>query len=283
MMMGDPSIERSRDPGLAGDAAFAKLAEFLEDRTGIVLSNGKRRIAASRLSRHLKRLGLSGFDAYCDHLNGPDGADELQHMITSLTTNVTRFFRESHHFDALKAVLLSRIAQSPRIRMWSAGCSSGEEAYSMAMVVRDALPQSDDLDVKILGTDIDADVLQRARSARYSSSLYDQIEHPLLQKYTRPCADEPNMFEVCPEVRSLVQFAQLNLVDPWPMQGQFDAIFCRNVVIYFSAQTQASLWPRFATALRPGAPLMIGHSERVTGPGSEQLKSSGVTQYRRIS
>ena len=267
------------------DAAFAAIAHRLEDSTGIVLSEAKRGLAVSRLARRLRHLDLPDFEAYAELLAGSAGAQELQEMILLLTTNVTRFFRERHHFDTLRDVLSDSLAAQAaagrRIRLWSAGCSSGEEPYSMAMVILDAIPDAPNLDIKVLATDIDKNVIAAAQHGHYSPSQEDLTKDALLQRFVHPATGRAEGFSVGPSVQSLVRFAHLNLNDPWPMQGKFDVIFCRNVVIYFSNTTQQALWPRFAEALKPDGHLMIGHSERVTGPALSRLMSSGVTQYTR--
>lgn len=269
---------------LIGDAAFQTLARNLHDETGIVLSDAKKGLAVSRLSRRLRALGLSDFDAYCGMLRGPHGAAELQEMILLLTTNVTRFFREPHHFEDLRANilpdLLSKARAGGRVRIWSAGCSSGEEPYSIAMMILDASPQATSLDIRILASDINQNVVSAGQTGRYRVSEVDRIAHPLLSKFLEKNTGTVDEFDVTSAVKKMVRFGRLNLQQPWPMQGKFDVIFCRNVVIYFSTETQQALWPRFAEALHEGGHLMIGHSERVTGVATGTLLSSGVTQYQ---
>lgn len=280
-----PSVDPARLQlrRVIGDAAFQMIAQHLQGATGIVLSEAKKGLAVSRLSRRLRALQLDDFDAYCDVLLGPNGDAELKEMILLLTTNVTRFFREPHHFECLAKQILpqlmDRAKSGGRVRIWCAGCSSGEEAYSGAMTVLESFPQAASLDVRILATDIDSSVITTGRHGRYCLNPEDFSEHQILRKYLVEVPGAPQQFEVTPPIKSLVQFGKLNLQDPWPMQGKFDVIFCRNVVIYFSMATQQRLWPRFATALNVGGHLMIGHSERVTGSAAEVLQSIGVTHY----
>lgn len=266
-----------------GDAAFRMISERLQNATGIVLSEAKKNLAVSRLSRRLRALKLDNFEAYCGVLSGPNGAMELEEMILLLTTNVTRFFREPHHFEFLAAHILPHLIDrgksGGRIRIWCAGCSTGEEAYSTAMTVLEVFPQAASMDVRILATDIDSDVINTGKIGRYHLTPEDFSDHPILRKYVADVPGAAEHFDVMQSAKSLVQFARLNLQDPWPMRGKFDVIFCRNVVIYFSVATQQRLWPRFADALNAGGHLMIGHSERVTGPATEVLQSAGVTQY----
>ncbi|MEJ6395422.1 protein-glutamate O-methyltransferase [Gymnodinialimonas sp. 2305UL16-5] len=267
-----------------GQEAFTALADHLQAATGIVLSEAKKGLAVSRLSRRLRALNLPDFDAYCALLTGPDGATELEEMILLLTTNVTRFFREMHHFEALKndilPGLLDRARKGGRVRIWSAGCSSGEEAYSIAMSVFAAGSDAGRLDIRILATDIDRNMIAKGRLGCYRLDADDIARQPSLGKDLLPKAGSAHEYEVSDRLREMVQFGELNLTKQWPMQGKFDVIFCRNVVIYFSPETQRRLWPRFAAALQPGGQLMIGHSERVTGPAIKVLRSNGVTQYQ---
>ncbi|WP_044006857.1 CheR family methyltransferase [Jannaschia sp. CCS1] len=266
-----------------GDAAFRTVARHLQEQTGIVLTDVKKGLAVSRLSRRLRALQLPDFDAYCDVLSGPDGAAEMQEMVLLLTTNVTRFFREPHHYDALRTQILpglvAKAKSGGRVRLWSAGCSSGEEAYSMAMCVLEAFPQAAPSNIRILATDIDSNMITKGQTARYQLSEDDLSEHPILLKHMVKVPGRDRYVDIAEPAKSMVRFARLNLQDPWPMQGKFDVIFCRNVVIYFSTETQQKLWPRFAKALNHGGHLMIGHSERVTGPALTPLRSVGVTHY----
>jgi chemotaxis protein methyltransferase CheR len=269
------------------DAAFETLARRMRDDTGIVLSHAKKGLAVSRLSRRLRVLGLPDFESYCEVLRGPDGVSEMQEMILLLTTNVTRFFREHHHFEALKADVLPDLVKSAkaggRVRIWSAGCSSGEEAYSLAMTLLDIFPQAPSCDIRVLATDIDRNVLDMGRRGSYRLSGEDVAAYPTLTKHMSKDGDDPAAYNVSSALKTMVQFGELNLQQSWPMKGKFDVIFCRNVVIYFSNETQQALWPRFAEALNLGGRLLIGHSERVSGPATATLKSCGVTQYQRQS
>lgn len=280
------AIERSgsHDAKPMSEKAFRQVADRLKKDTGIVLSDAKKGLAVSRLAGRLRALGLPDFESYGALLAGPDGAAEVQEMILRLTTNVTRFFREPHHFETLKTSifpdLVAKAREGGRVRIWSAGCSSGEEPYSIAMTLLDAFPQAASLDIRILATDIDRNMVVKGTAGRYQLSPEDLAEHPLLTKFTQPVSGAGNLYDVLPAAKSFVQFGELNLLEEWPMKGKFDVIFCRNVVIYFSNETQQLLWPRFAGALNDGGHLMIGHSERVTGTATATLRSSGVTHYQ---
>jgi chemotaxis protein methyltransferase CheR len=205
-------------------------------------------------------------------------------MVAAMTTNVTRFFREPHHFDHLQKSVLSRLAEEARggmrVRLWSAGCSSGEEPYSIAIALLDVMPDAPDHDIRILATDIDPDVLNRAQAAVYRAGQVENIPAESRSKCLLPTKDAGEMaFCISDVARELVRFRELNLLDPWPMTGRFDVIFCRNVMIYFDEPTQNDIWLRFAEVLQPGGYLYIGHSERIA---ADRLPFDlvGQTTYR---
>jgi chemotaxis protein methyltransferase CheR len=203
-------------------------------------------------------------------------------MIVALTTNVTRFFREPHHFEHLAAKVLPQALAAARrgepVRIWSAGCSNGQEPYSIALTILSALPQAVDLDVRVLATDIDIKMLAEARVGAYGANAMSAVPAQLRDRWFDR---EGDSWVVSEPLRRLVVFNELNLMGPWPMKKKFQAIFCRNVVIYFDEPTQARVFSRFLPLLTPEARLYIGHSERVCGPAAEQLESDGVTIYRQ--
>ena len=263
---------------------FRKISGVIHAHAGIALAETKAALVYSRLARRLRLLGLESFKDYCALISGTDGLDERQAMLTALTTNVTRFFREPHHFDHLRDRVMPRLAETARrggrVRLWSAACSSGQEPYSMAITVLAALPEAPELDVKILATDIDPRILDDAREGAYSDDAIEPVPPSLRGAWFRRTGmDVPRPWRVSDEVRSLVAFRELNLIGEWPMQGRFDVIFCRNVVIYFDEPTQEQVWNRFIPKMNPGATLCIGHSERVTGPAASRLVSAGLTTY----
>jgi chemotaxis protein methyltransferase CheR len=206
-------------------------------------------------------------------------------MIAALTTNVTRFFREPHHFEHLKTAvlppLLQRAKQGGRVRIWSAACSSGQEPYSIGMTILSLMPDAGRYDVKILASDIDPNMIREGQEGVYPDSAMDSVPPALKSRWFVNHA--PGSVRAGEELRGLVTFRKLNLIGSWPMQGLFHAIFCRNVVIYFSAETQAKVWGRFAPLLEPEGVLYIGHSERITGVAEQMLRSEGVTTYRSIA
>ena len=259
-------------------ADFRRIAAVLHEDSGIRLSEGKAALVYSRLAKRLRLLGLSSFRDYCKLISADDGAEERRAMLMALTTNLTRLFREPHHFDHLKAKLLAGLAAKAksggRLRIWSAGCSTGEEPYSIAMTVLSVLPSAPELDVKILATDIDANVLAKAEAGIYPAEAAAHVP-PGMRQRLRP--HDEDTVTIDPVVRSLIAFRELNLMGDWPMRGAFDAIFCRNVAIYFDEPTQERLWGRFGDCLTPDGRLYIGHSERV---GDSRFATDGQTVYR---
>lgn len=268
------------------DQDFRKIAAMLHGDAGIALPQSKATLVYSRLAKRLRALGLSSFKDYCDLVAGDEGRAERQMMLAALTTNVTRFFREPHHFEHLKSEVLPPLVaeakQGGRVRLWSAACSTGQEPYSMGMTVLSLLPDAANYDVKILATDIDPNVVAEGRRGVYADHLIEPVPPDLRGKWLKPAGERggARQWSVAAELRDLVAFRELNLIGDWPMKGKFDAIFCRNVVIYFENDTQSRIWSRFTPLLTAQGVLYIGHSERVTGPAANQLRPDGITTYR---
>lgn len=242
---------------------FRRIASLVHGEAGIVLTEGKAHLVYSRLAKRLRAIGLRSFRDYCALVEGEEGADERMAMIAAMTTNVTRFFREPHHFDYLRELLgplTARARAGQRVRIWSAGCSSGEEPYSIAVTLLDVMPDAASLDVRILATDIDPNMLVRGRAGLYSANAVAEMPPLLRERWTRR---EPDGVSIAEGPRALIQFNELNLLGNWPMRGKFDIIFCRNVMIYFDEPTQDKIWTKFAAALTPEGTLFIGHSERI--------------------
>jgi chemotaxis protein methyltransferase CheR len=266
---------------------FRFLARRVYDLTGIVIHERKREMLYARLSRRLRSLNLSNFRRYCDYIGGPDGGAEIGAMINAVTTNLTYFFRESHHFEHLRDVALPAIAAAARrsgkqrLRLWSAGCSSGEEPYSIAMTVKSAPVDFSRWDARILATDLDTDMVARAAAGNYAADA-EGIPAAMAAKFidgvATPDGQEIRMRD---DIRELIAFRQLNLIGDWPVRGPFDAIFCRNVMIYFDNATKARLVNRYADLLRPDGWLYIGHSESLSKV-SDRFQPVGRTIYRRI-
>ncbi|GGB27594.1 CheR family methyltransferase [Allosediminivita pacifica] len=265
------------------DAEFRQLAALARSEFGLSLAESKKPLVFSRLSKRLKARNVDGFSAYLKLLTQPGEDAEKLELISALTTNVTSFFRESHHFHTLREELMPELSKTARaggrVRLWSSACSSGQEAYSIAMTVLDCLPEASKLNVRILATDIDPAIVRRAREGRYHADELAGIPEGFRRKWTR--ASGPDHFEMIEEAKDLITFGELNLISPWPFHGPFDAIFCRNVAIYFDQETQQGLWKALTEKLRQEGILFIGHSERVSGPAAGILSTAGVTSYRK--
>jgi chemotaxis protein methyltransferase CheR len=257
---------------------FNALRALVHRVTGISLAENKRNLVYGRLSRRLRALHLGSFVEYRKLLeSNPEGA-EMVEFVNAITTNLTSFFRESHHFEYLREKRLAPLANAKpgqRFRIWSAGCSTGEEPYSIAMTVREVLGENPRVDLKILATDLDSDVLNRARNGIYGD--VKGISPTLLAKYFDTKEDK---HVVKPSVSRLITFKQLNLMHELPMRGPLDVIFCRNVVIYFDKETQRGLFQRYARLQRPGDLLFIGHSESMFKV-SDAYALIGRTIYQR--
>ncbi len=248
------------------ESQFDEISQLVRTLCGINLHSGKRELVRARLTRRLRDLRLPGFDDYLEYLRANQG-EEIVALLDVLSTNLTRFFREPVHFEILAehvAGLAQRDAHAP-VAIWSAGCSSGEEPYSMAIRLLET-PEAADCDIRILATDLSTRVLATAREGVYPKTRLAEMEHGLIARHFSPVTidDEPH-YRVAEPVRRLVHFARLNLIDPWPMQGPFSIIMCRNVMIYFDKPTQQGLIDRFYEVIRPGGLLFIGHSESLTG------------------
>lgn len=281
--MGNHASTQTMDVPL-GNRDFARIAQLVHDIAGIVLADAKRPLVRSRLMRRLHALDMPDFAAYADFICGSGSENERLELISAVTTNVTAFFRERHHFETLAQKALPRLiacAQSGgRVRLWSAGCSSGEEPYSIAATVLATFPEARNHDMRILATDIDQTMVERTRQAVYPIEAGEGIAADQARRlFADPRARDT--LRVNDAVKDLVRCNTLNLQDAWPMKGPFEVIFCRNVVIYFDKATQERLWERFAQVLAPGGYLMIGHSERITGKALADFTVDGMTTYKR--
>lgn len=261
------------------------IAKLVYEQAGIVIREHKEAMTRGRLARRVKALGLNSVTEYCAYLKTPQAADEIPELINAVTTNHTSFFRERHHFDHLRKdvlpkLLQERSARRGRIRIWCSASSSGEEPYSIAAVSRDVLGPRSDVDFKILATDIDTDILAKAEAAIYPTDQFERLPpdiKPLL-KLEQHGRGESRITE---DLRRMIAFKRLNLIERWPMSGPFDVIFCRNVFIYFDTQTKASILDRFVALLTPGGFLYLGHSESLPQP-HPQLRLIGRTIYERL-
>jgi len=248
-------------------AQFEKISGLVKSLSGINLRAGKEELVKARLSKRLRQLGMSGFNEYMEYLEADDSGEEITCMLDALSTNVTHFFREAPHFECLaRKVLPQIIAQGGtpgrKLRVWSAGCASGEEPYSIAISLWEHVPGLGAWDARILATDISTRMLSISRVGTYSEDGIQGISAEIRRKYFIQAGQgEGCRYAVKNDVRRLVHFARLNLMASWPMNGPFDIIFCRNVMIYFDTETQATLVGRFADLLRSGGFLFVGLSE----------------------
>jgi len=275
-------------PAIYGESDFRRIADLIHAETGIVLSERKKMLAYSRLAPLVRRSGLTSFGAFLDTLGGDPRT--MTEVVAALTTNPTYFHREPHHFEHFETVLrpelLRRANSGADARIWSAGCSTGEEIWTLMMVLlgRDRMAGLKLARGKLiaLASDISINALAGARAAHYPASALEALPEPLRRAWCVPASapGEPQL-AIAPEVQALVRFRELNLMGEWLMNRPFDVIFCRNVMIYFDIPTKERLIERFARQLVPGGYLYIGHSERVSGPATALLEPVGPTIYRR--
>ena len=269
------------------DAEFDMIAALANAKYGLFLQPSKKALVYSRLAKRLRALNLPEFADYCALLESPDGAVEHQYFLTALTTNVTHFFREMHHFDFLAEQVLPQLIEKCHagqpVRIWSAACSSGQEAYCIAATALRADPTIGKYDFRILATDIDPQMIAIAKQAEYPHDQLEAIPKAWRDLLTDGSVSGADNFGISPNIRKMVRFGELNLMDAWPMKRPFDIIFCRNAAIYFDKTTQAKLWQRFAAGMTEGGHLMIGHSERLSGPAQAVLKSVGITTYQKAA
>ena len=273
-----PEFAFDNAASLLNDRDFATVRQLIAEYAGIKLSLQKRKMVYNRLLRRLRARGLSDFGTYLE-LVQREGSDEREAFVNALTTNLTAFFREPHHFELLHAHAAKQARRGRPLRCWSSACSTGEEAWSIAMMLREA-----ECPGEVLGTDIDTDVLQTARDGVYRMERIAGLPVERLKRhFLRGTGANDGLVSVRPELRAMVHFGQLNLQSPvWPAQEKFDVIFCRNVVIYFDREFQKKLLARLADLLVPGGLLMVGHSESFPAahPG---FRSCGRTAYERIA
>jgi chemotaxis protein methyltransferase CheR len=268
-------------------ADFNRIREHLRRETGVRFEDKKRTLFRSRLAKRLRILGITSYAEYADFLIKHDPEQtELGIALNLVTTNLTSFFREAHHFEYLAETLIPEILATPgrerTIRIWSCACSTGAEPYTLAIVLREALKDHPDWDIKILASDINTEVLAYAERGIYSAEEVRGVPEPLLRRhYQRGNGQRAGHYRIHPETRRLVTFRQVNLLRPWPdFHSPFDGIFCRNVLIYFSAEDQERVITEFAAKLRLGGALFLGHSESVPA-GHALFERLPKTVFRR--
>ncbi len=267
---------------------FTRLSEFIQSQCGIKMPAGKKIMLEARLQKRLRTLGLSSFREYCDYLfDERTGSQEISHFINAVTTNKTDFFREPQHFTVLTENVLPGLLDDGGpgkvFRVWSAGCSTGEEPYTIAMVLSEFAALHPGFRFSILATDISTKVLDRARQAIYDQDRVATVPLALKQKYLlRSKNRDKGMVRIAPELRALVQFEQVNLMDEdLRLSDPLDTIFCRNVMIYFERRNQERLLLRLSHCLKPGGFLFLGHSETVHGFSLPLVRVTS-TVYRKV-
>jgi chemotaxis protein methyltransferase CheR len=268
------------------DDEFEAFRRLVHETTGIALGPHKRALVQARLGRRLRALGLTSFRAYHRYLTERDSGQELERFVNAITTNKTEFFREAHHFRFLAEqwapAVVARAARTGarRLRLWSAACSTGEEPYTIAMTVREALGASASWDLRILASDVDTDVLARAEAGIYTADQVAPVPAALRSRYFEPAPDGRGV-RVRSALRDLVAFRQINFQDDhWPIRTRFDAIFCRNVLIYFDREGQRRILERLVALLVDDGLLFLGHSESVLGLLAG-MRHVGNTIYRK--
>jgi chemotaxis protein methyltransferase CheR len=280
----EPSIIDGEFPLTKGD--FQQIAGIAYADAGIDLNESKASLIYSRLAKRLRTLQLESFRSYCELLNKAEGAEERQQMVAALTTNVTRFFREQHHFEHLRTQVLPKLVAQTRagapLRIWSAACSSGEEPYSIALSILSVMPDAASLNVRVLATDIDPTVLRKGADGVYCEAAMEAVPKDMRHRWFKQQHDsrEGKAWSAGEELRKIVAYRKLNLIGQWPMRGLFHAIMCRNALIYFKEDTQVEIWRRFVPLLAPGGRLYIGHSERLFGEAAPFYVNEGITTYR---
>ena len=268
-----------------GDREFDEVRKLIRDVTGINMGDSKRQLVYRRLSGRLKTLGLKTFREYIELVKSGD-ANETEAFSNAVTTNLTSFFRESHHFEYLKSRILPetlarKSASEQRLRLWSAGCSTGEEPYSIAITLKESIADIERWDAKLLATDLDSNVLDVCRNGIYSTERVQKVpERSLKRWFCKGTGNAADSVRVKPELQSLISFKQLNLMGEWLMRGPFDVIFCRNVIIYFDKPTQRVLIDRFADLVADNGYLILGHSETLNNV-SDRFGLVGQTIYRK--
>lgn len=255
------SVEQSNSAPELSPAEYQRVCKIAYERAGLAIPPGKEGLVRSRVSKRLREHRLSTFSAYLDLVERETSRDEMVKLIDLLTTNKTDFFREIAHFDfLLSKVVPARVAHGAPLRIWSAGCSSGEEPYTLSMVLHESLPPR--YDFRVLATDISTRIVAAAKKGHYAAQQLGDVSAARRTRWFAPHPDGGGV--VTPELRAPISFAHLNLMGPWPMSGPFDVIFCRNVMIYFDKPTVTKLVNRFYDLLAPGGYLFIGHSESLT-------------------
>lgn len=273
--------------GAIDDRDFRRLSDFIEGELGIRMPETKRVMLESRLQKRVRTLGLGDFSEYVEYVFSEEGRrHELLNMIDAVTTNKTDFFREADHFDFVEHSIVPEFVGDPArhgrpIRIWSAGCSTGEEPYTLAMVLEECRIDHPRLDYGIVASDISTQVLHKAMQAIYDEDRVSVVPQSYKKKYLLRSKDQAKaQVRIRPELRAHVQFIRVNLMDElYSVEGSFDAVFCRNVIIYFERATQERILRKLSKHINPGGYLILGHSETLTGMNMP-LRNVAPTVYR---
>jgi chemotaxis protein methyltransferase CheR len=271
------------------DKEFEIIRQMVKSQTGISLSLHKRDLVVSRLARRLRALGLDSFSQYIEYLRADHEGGELVAMINRITTNKTDFFRERHHFNFLRDKLLPAVCDEGDrkgnrvLRAWSAGCSSGEEPYSIAITLSEFFAKRPGWDYKLLASDLDTVMLEKASRGEYEPSLVEPVEKSLLSKYfDRQGRGEGASYKVKPSLREIITFRKFNLMHPeYPLKVPLDFVFCRNVMIYFDMEDKVSILTKFHRVLKPGGHIFVGHSESLMMV-KDLFRFVDTTVYRKL-
>ncbi len=253
------------------DGLFQKFSDLVYEKTGIFLKPEKKELLNARLGKRLRATGISSFKQYYEYVINDRSGDELVHLIDNVSTNFTSFFRENSHFEILSSTVLPAFVKEGRgknkeILLWSSASSSGEEPYTMAMVVEDFVSRHPGMRYRIMATDISTRVLAQAKRGVYADERVTKVPTPFLKKYfQKGVGNSDGYVKVKDELRRMVHFDRFNLMGDFPWRAAIDVIFCRNVMIYFNRETQQDLVSKFHEALTPGGYLFIGHSESISG------------------
>ena len=245
------------------DKEFAQFQSLIYQQVGISLDTPKKTLLVSRLGKRLRELELTSYQAYYDCISGEGGEEELTQLLDLISTNKTDFFREPIHFDFLREQVIPEVQDTRKLRVWSSASSSGEEPYTIAMTLCDAIPARNQWDIKILASDISTRVLSKAASGIYEEERVGQLPQDLVRRhFLRGKGAQAGKLKIRPNLAQMITFRRINLMDPsFPIRTPLDVIFCRNVMIYFDRLTQTTLIEKFYRYLRPGGYLFIGHSE----------------------
>ncbi|MEZ4527242.1 MAG: protein-glutamate O-methyltransferase [Desulfobacterales bacterium] len=276
---------------MMSEKIFVRFSTFIQNELGIKMPEAKRTMLQARLQKRLRKLEIKSFEQYCDYVFSPRGMnEELPHMIDVVTTNKTDFFREPQHFDYLTGVIVPELIRSHgtgiqrKAMVWSAGCSSGEEVYTLAMVLNEFCLRRPDFQFCIMGTDISTRMLKSAAAGIYTHERVEPVPLPLRKKYLLRSRDKKkDLVRIVPELRALTLFRRLNFMDEdFGMRQTMDIVFCRNVLIYFDRSTQEKVLRRICRYLVPGGYLFTGHSETLNGLNIPLVQKAS-TVYRKLS